>query len=186
MSNLIEIKKGGIVYLEGQPLAVPANVDANDLFLTLSGIYTKIENGLTLGELVSAFYRCTKLLDNLFSEDFEALRVLINTPLPAENKIKQLVFKKSLTVEEEEDGQFIYPLVNVDFQVDDSIEKPYNSLSSLPVIVSDELEVEFNVSELSYKTRFTLLDIMTCVFEETSDLIKFGNILTQGLVDEQD
>ncbi len=184
MDSLIEIKSGGIVYLESTPLNMASAIDANDLFLTLSDIYTQLEDGLTLGELLSAFYRCSKLVDNLFSEDFETLRILINTPIPAENKIKELVFKKQFTVEEEDEKDFIYLIPTAEFTVDLSLDKAYKTLSSVPIVLDEDIELATHLGPLKYKTKFTLMEVMSCLFDDTSDLIKHGNALTDGLTDE--
>lgn len=175
MDSLIEIKSGGIVYLESTPLNMASAMDANDLFLTLSDIYTKIEDGLTLGELLSAFYRCSKLVDNLYSEDFETLRILINTPIPTENKITRLIFKKQFTIEEEDGQEFIYLIPSAEFKIDLSLEKAYNTLSSVPVVLDEDVELTTQLGPLKYKNKFTLIEIMSCLFEDTSDLIRFGD-----------
>jgi hypothetical protein len=76
------------------------------------------------------------------------------------------------------DEEYLYVLPEVSFIEAAEGEEGTNKLGELPVILDENIKLNHNDIELKLKSKFTLLDVLTCVFDETSACISSGNIVT--------
>lgn len=179
MSNLLKIGKNGNLYLDGNLITTHDIDDSNEYLMQLLGFYVTIEDGVTLEEIVHSVFGMKKFIAGYFSQEYEVLRAFAYSS-KLDKKYKALKFYKSFKVESddfmEDDEEFLYVLPEVAFV--ESKGEGVDKLGQLPVIVDEKIKLTHNDIELSLKTKFTLLDILTCVFEETSNYISSGTIVT--------
>ncbi len=170
MSNLLKIGRNGNLYLDGNLVTTHEVEDPNEYLMQLLGFYVTIEEGTTLEEIVHSVFGMKKFIAGYFSEEYEVLRAFAYSS-KLDKKYKALKFYKSFKVESddfmEEDEDFLYVLP-----------EGSDKLGSLPVVLDEKIKLVHNDVELNLKTKFTLLDILTCVFDETSACISNGTIVT--------
>jgi hypothetical protein len=179
MSNLLKIGKNGNLYLDGNLITTQDIDDSNEYLMQLLGFYVTIEDGVTLEEIVHSVFGMKKFIAGYFSQEYEVLRAFAYSS-KLDKKYKALKFYKSFKVESddfmEDDEEFLYVLPEVAFV--ESKDEGVDKLGQLPVVVDEKIKLTHNDIELNLKTKFTLLDILTCVFEETSNYISSGTIVT--------
>ncbi len=181
MSNLLKIGRNGNLYLDGNLVTTHEVEDPNEYLMQLLGFYVTIEEGTTLEEIVHSVFGMKKFIAGYFSEEYEVLRAFAYSS-KLDKKYKALKFYKSFKVESddfmEEDEDFLYVLPEVSFIESKDNEEGSDKLGSLPVVIDEKIKLVHNDVELNLKTKFTLLDILTCVFDETSACISNGTIVT--------
>jgi hypothetical protein len=180
MSNLLKIGKNGNFYIDGNLLTTHDVGDLNEYMMQLPGFYVTIEPGVTVEEIVHAVFGMKKFVSGYFSEDYEVVRAF-STSSKLDKKYKAIKFYKSFKVESDDfmsDEEFLYVLPEVSFVELAPGETGSEKLGELPIIVDENIVLKHNEISLSLKSKFTLLDVLTCVFDEMSSCIKSGSIVT--------
>ena len=139
-------------------------------------VNTTLEEGVTLSELVHALYGMNKFIVDYFCEEYEVARSFaISTRL--DRNMSNITFYKSFRVESDDfldDDEYVYIIPEIRIQDIAEDEAGYIKLGDLPVIIDDKLA--FTSEEFSFdkKVKFTLLDIITCIFDELIHEIREG------------
>lgn len=179
MSNFLKIGKNGNLYLDGNLVTTNDVSDTNEYLMQLLGFYVTIEPGVTLEEIVHSVFGMKKFIAGYFSEEYETVRAFSNSA-KLDSKYKSINFYKSFKVEPDDfmsDEEFLYVLPEVSF-VESNDDVGFNKLGELPVVIDENICLKYNDIELKLKSKFTLLDVLTCVFEETSNCLKSGILVT--------
>lgn len=180
MSNLLKIGKNGNFYLDGNLVTTHDVEDSNEYMMQLLGFYVTIEDGITLEEIVHAVFGMKKFIAGYYSEEYEVLRAFTYSS-KLDKKYKSLKFYKTFKVESEDflsDEEFLYILPEVSFIESFDTEEGTHKLGQLPVVIDENIVLTHNDVELKMKSKFTLLDVLTCIFDETSACISSGTIIT--------
>lgn len=180
MSNLLKITKGGNFYLEDNLVATHEVVDINEYLMQLLGFYVTLEDDIKIEELVHAVYGLKKFIGGYFSEEYEVVRAFSSSS-KLDKKFKAIKFYKSFKVESDDflsDDEYLYVLPEVDFIEAGPNEEGFTKLGDLPIIIDENIILNHNDIELKMKSKFTLLDVLTCVFDEMGAHIKSGSVLT--------
>ncbi len=180
MSNLLKIGKNGNFYLDDNLVTTNDVSDINEYMMQLLGFYVTIEDGTTLEEIVHAVFGMKKFILGYFSENYEVVRAFSYSS-KLDKKYKAIKFYKSFKIESDDflsDEEFLYVLPEISFVELKDGEVGTDKLGELTVIVDENIKLNHNEIELSLKSKFTLLDILTCIFDETSACISNGSIIT--------
>ena len=178
MSNMLKISKNGNFYVDNNLLDTQGVVDINEYLMQLLGFYVSLEDGITVEEITHASFGLKKFIKGYFSEDYEVIRAFsFSTQL--EKKYKAIKFHKSFKVETDDfssEEEFLYVLPEVSFIEAAEGEVGYNKLGELPIIIDEDIILSHNDIDLKLKNKFTLLDVLTCIFDEVSSCIKDGSL----------
>lgn len=180
MSNLLKIGRNGNFYLDENLVTTHDVADINEYLMQLLGFYVSIEEGTTLEEIVHSVFGMKKFISGYFSEEYEVIRAFASSS-KLDKKYKAIKFHKSFKVETDDflsDEEYLYVLPEVSFIEAAEGEEGTNKLGELPVILDENIKLNHNDIELKLKSKFTLLDVLTCVFDETSACISSGSIAT--------
>jgi len=181
MSNLLKLSKNGNFYVDGNLLTTHDIKDINEYLMQLLGFYITIEDDVRLEEVVHSAFGLKKFISGYFSEDYEVVRAFSYSS-KLEKKYKAIEFFKTFRVENEDfstDGEeYLYILPEIKFIEAADGEVGYDKLGDLPIIINDNMSLVHNDVNLKLKSKFTLLDVLTCLFDELSACIKSGEIVT--------
>lgn len=176
MEEFLKIGRDSNFYLQGNLVTTQKVGDLNDYLTQLLGFYTTLEEGITLSELIHAFYGMRKFITNYFSEEYEVARAFATATKLEEPKSK-IVLYKSFRIEPDDfmdDDEFVYILQEVRFEEPIENDKPIEKLGDLPVFIDNRLEFRGEEFSFDKNVKFTLLDVLTCVFEELVEKIREG------------
>lgn len=174
--EILKIGRDSQFYLQGNLISTKDVGNLNDYLVQLLSFHTTLEEGITLSELIHALYGINKFIIDYFSEEYEVARAFA-TSTKLEKKMSKITFYKSFRVESDdfmEDDEYIYILPEVRFDEANENEIGYLKLGDLPIVINEG--ITYNGDDFSFekKVKFTLLDIMTCIFEEIIYAIKDG------------
>ena len=179
MSNILMLKKNSNFYLNGELLLTEDVEDMNVYMMQLLGFFTTLESGINVEQLVHSVYGMKEFIKGYFSEDYEIVRAFaLSTKL--DKKYKCIRIYKSFTVEYDDfssEDEFLFVTPEIEFIEATEEEKGYNKFGEIPVIIDENMILTHNENTLKLKTKFTLLDILTCVFDEMSYNIKSGSVI---------
>lgn len=180
MSDLLRIAKNGNFYLDDTLMTTHNISDVNEYLMQLSGFYTTIDEDVRIEEIIHATFGMKKFIAGFFCEEYEVIRALASSA-KLDKKYKALKIYKSFKVEADDftsDEEFLYVLPEVVFVEATEGEAGYDRLGELPVIIDDKIVLNHNEIQINLRTKFTFLDILTCLFEEMSSCIQQGTIIT--------
>lgn len=180
MSNFLKIGKNGNFYLDGNLITTHDVGDINEYLMQLLGFYISIEDGVKTEDLVHSVFGLKKFISGYFSEDYEIIRAFAHSS-KLDKKYKAIKFHKSFKIESDDflsEEEFLYVLPEISFLEIGDGELGYDKLGDLPIIIDENITLKHNDIELNIKSKFTLLDVLTCMFDEVSSSIKSGSIVT--------
>lgn len=180
MSNFLKIGKNGNLYLDGNLITTSEIEDVNAHMMQLLGFYVTIENGVTIEEILHGIFGMKKFISGYFSEDYEVIRAFASSA-KLDKKYKEVRFYKSFKVESDDfmsDDEFLYVLPEISFIEAKNQEKGYDNLGEVPVSIDENITLEHTDVRLSMKSKFTFLDVLTCIFDEISSCLKSGSIIS--------
>ncbi len=180
MSDFLKIGKNGNFYLDGNLITTHEISDVNEYLMQLLGFYTTIEEDVRVDEIMHTVFGLKKFISGYFSEDYEVVRAF-TTSSKLDKKYKAIKFYKSFKVETDEflsDDEYLYVLPEIVFIEAGEGEAGYDKLGELPIIIDENIVLNHNDIILKLRSKFTLLDILTCLFDEVSNTIKSGNVIT--------
>ena len=174
--EMLRITKSSNFTLQGAKLEIDGDESLNDYLVELLGYYTVLDEQITLSEIIHALYNMRKFVNNYFSEDYEVSRAFA-TATKLDSPISKIRLYKSFRIESDEfmdEDEFVYILPEVEFVEAGNGEVGYTKLGDVPIFIDDQLI--YNGEEFSFnkKVKFTLLDILTCIFEEALEQVKSG------------
>lgn len=179
MSNILTLKKNSNFYLNGELLVIDDVEDINQYMMQLLGFYITVEDGVTVEQLVHSVYGMKEFIKGYFSEDYEVIRAFA-TSSKLDRKYKAIKIHKYCRLESDEfmsEDEFLYTTPEVTFVESSEGEAGFNSLGKIPIEVDENIELTKDDVTLKMKTKFTLLDILTCIFDEMSYCLKSGSVV---------
>jgi len=180
MSNLLKIGKNGNLYLNGNLVTTNDIDDINEYLMQLLGFYTSAEEDVRINEVVHAAFGLKKFILGYYSEDYEVVRAFTSSA-KLDKKYKAIKFYKSFKVESDDflsEDEYLYVIPEITFVEAGPNEVGYDKLGELPIIIDENIVLNHNDIELKLKSKFTLHDILTCIFDEMSYCLKSGSVIT--------
>lgn len=180
MSNLLKIGKNGNFYLDETLVTTHEIDDINEYMMQLLGFYTSIDGNVKIEEVVHGLFGMKKFISGYFSEEYEVIRAFTSAS-NLDRKYTAIKFYKSFKVETDDflsEEEFLHVLPEVSFIEAKEGENGYRKLGELPVIIDENIVLKYNDVELKLKSKFTLLDVLTCIFDEMSNCLKSGSIIS--------
>jgi len=174
--EMLKIGRDSQFYLQGNLISTKDVGNLNDYLIQLLSFNTTLEEGVTLSELVHALYGMNKFIVDYFCEEYEVARSFaISTRL--DRNMSNITFYKSFRVESDDfldDDEYVYILPEIKIKDIAEDEVGYVKLGDLPVIIDDNLVFKGDEFSFDKKVKFTLLDIITCIFDELIHEIREG------------
>lgn len=174
--EILKIKKDSNFYVQGKLVMTNDVKDLNEYLTQLLGLYTTLEEEITLSELVHALYGLKKFISDYFSEDYEVLRAFV-TGTKLEEPCKYVRFYKSFRVEADDfsdTDEYVYILPEVEFVKAEEGEEGYTKLGDIPVVMDENLKFQSEEFSFNKKVKFTFQDVICCVFDEVGEYVKEG------------
>lgn len=175
----LRIESGSKIFIDGA-LADLNQVDNKEEFIA-SMLTLDVElDDTTVGDIIHLFYDAKGLVKSIFSEEYEVVRALATSNNLPRN-FKHIRFYKSFKIESEimEDNQeFIYMIPEIEVVESGQGEDGVKSMSGLPIIIDENIELSYEDKIINSKTKLNLFDVMTCLFDELPALMKEGVMLS--------
>lgn len=175
--EILKIGRDSQFYLQGNLISTKEVGDLNDYLTQLLAFNTTLESGITLSELVHALYGLKKFVGDYFSEEYEVARAF-TTSTKLDKKMSNITLYKSFRLESDDfmdDDEYVYILPEIKIEESKEEGVGYFKLGDLPVIIDEKLTYKGDEFSFDKKIKFTLLDIMTCIFEEVIYFVRESN-----------
>jgi hypothetical protein len=174
--EMLRIGRDSQFYLQGNLISTKEIENINDYLVQLLAFNTTLEEGITLSELIHALYGMSKFIGDYFSEEYEVARAFA-TSTKLDRKMSNITFYKSFRLESDnfmDDDEYVYILPEIKLEESDGDDIGYLKIGALPIVIDDNLIFKGEDFCFEKKTKFTLLDIMTCIFEEVIYFVREG------------
>jgi hypothetical protein len=168
---MLRIEKESKLYFDGA--LVNANqVNLQEFIIANLGMETTLGMNVTVEDLVHTFYPVREFIYQYFSEHYEVVRAFL-TVTNLNRKFNKLRIYKTVTLE----NGYIY--ISVNAKLTPSIDEEFGvtSVSKIPLFIEEELEIADENIHLKGKTKFTLLELMSAIFDEFSYILKNDSII---------
>jgi hypothetical protein len=174
----LRIESGGKLFIDGE-YADLAKLDNKGEFLA-SVLMLDVELGENVNcvDLIHLFYDAKDLIQNILSEEYEVVRALVSaSPLPRDYKAIRIY--KSFKIEEElqENKEFIYMSPEIEMVKAEFGENGVKNVAGLSVYIDETIKLIHNDVVIESNAKLSLLDVLTCLFDELPSLIKSGALL---------
>ena len=184
---MLKIKRDSNIYLYDEVLDLQQLGDPNSVILGFLNLPVELEDGINLSELTNAFSGFKKFISDYFAEEYEVARAFsIATKL--DKKCSSISFFKNFVTEfdlaslqdsvdnedDEGENEFVYIITGVDFSFSEDDEQGFYNIGDLPIIVNNKLSYLGEDFSFNKKVKFTLSDILSCLFEDMIELVKSG------------
>ena len=186
MSNFLRIGRDSNLYLDGTLVNTQEVKNINEYLMGFLTLNVTLEDGILLNELIHSLYGLKQYISVYHLEEYEALRAFTN--IGKFNKpYKSIVFSKSITIEsddfvETDETKYLYitPIVTLEECRENEI--GFEKIGDVPVVINENMKLEYDdYIKLDLKSKFTLQDILTCLFEELFYKIKNENIISPAI-----
>lgn len=178
----LRIESGGRILIDGDFADISQLDNKSEFLSSILTLDVELSEDMTLGEIVHFFYDLKGFIKNVFSEEYESVRALVTaTTLPRNYSHIRIYKSFKIEVDSLEDKtEFIYLLPEVEVVPSIPGEDGIRNLSGLPIKIDENITLvhEETDTTISSKTKLSLLDLMTCLFEDLSDLLKEGALLS--------
>lgn len=172
----LKLEKSGKLIINQSVVDFSSIENRSEFLSSILLLDIELDDDITVADLIHFFYDSKEIILSLFSEEYEVVRALV-TSSTSPFSCKKIRFYKSFKIEEEEDGDFVYMTPEIELIPD---EDGISNIGHIPIFIDENIELEqlSNNSEsnlkIKSKTKLTLLDLMTCLFDELPYLIKEG------------
>jgi hypothetical protein len=175
----LKIEKGGRIFIDGEFADISKLENKGEFLSSILILDVELSDDVTVGDIIHFFYDLKGFIKNVYSEEYEVVRALASTvKLPREYKYFRVY--KSFKIEEEDGEEFIYMIPEVEMVKAKEGESGIKSLAGLPLVIDESIKLihEKTNTTIPSKTKITLLDLMSCLFEDLSILLKNSSLLS--------
>lgn len=175
----LKIEKSGKILIDGELVDMGQMSSKSEFITSILMFDVELSEDVSVFDMIHFFYESKELIQSLFSEQYEVVRALV-TSSNLHSSYKSLRVYKSFKIENDEDEQeFIYMIPEIEIIKSNFDENGVKLISGLPLIIDENVFFSHNEVIINSRTKITLLDLMTCLFDELPALIKEGVILVQ-------
>lgn len=178
----LKLENGGKITLDGSQIDMNQFENKSELLISLLNLDVELSSDITALDLIHFFYDAKDLIKGVLSEEYEVVRALVSaTKLP--RQYKHIRIYKAFKIETEvtnDNEEFIYMIPEIELVPAAPGEDGINNIGGLPVVIDEEIELVHNAmsTPIKSKSKLTLMDVMTCVFDDLPALIQEGLILS--------
>jgi dimeric dUTPase (all-alpha-NTP-PPase superfamily) len=178
----LRIESGGRLIIGGEPVELSQIDNKTEFLSSLLTLDVELSEGLNVSDLIHFFYDAKDLIKGVLSEEYEVVRALVST-MNLPRNYKELRIYKSFKIEKElleDDQEFIYLMPDIELVPSLPGEDGIRTLSSLRVIIDEDIHLDHKATgtNIKSKTKISLLDVMTCLFEDLAVMLKEGALLS--------
>jgi hypothetical protein len=178
----LRIESGGRVIIDGEFADISQLENKGEFLASILTLDLELSEDISVYDIIHFFYDSKDLIKNILSEEYEVVRALVTTANLPRN-YKQLRVYKSFKIESEIDDsneEFIYMIPDIELVPCAPGEDGIRSISGLPVVIDENITLKHDKTglEISSKTKITLFDLMTCLFEDLAAMLKDGAFLS--------
>jgi hypothetical protein len=186
MSNFLRIGRDSNLYLDGVLVNTQEVKNLNEYLMGFLALNVTLEDGIVLSELLHSLYGLKQYVSAYHLEEYEALRAF--TSIGKFNKpYKSITFSKAFTIEsddfvENDETKFLCITPIVTLNECEGGDLGYEKIGDIPVLIDEKMKLEYNeYTTLELKTKFTLQDVIACLYEELFFKIKNENIISPAI-----
>jgi len=177
----LRLESGGRVLIDGEIADLSKLGNKGEFLSSLLTLDVELGENITTADIVHFFYDARELIQNILSEEYEVVRALVvSTPLPED--YKSIRIYKSFKIEHEateENQSFIYMSPEIELVKATLKDDGVRNIAGLPIYIDENIVFEHNQMKVESKTKISLLELLTCLFDELPALIKSGTLLSQ-------
>lgn len=172
----LKIESGGKIFIDGEYADLSKLSNKGEFIMSILSLDIEFGENVSCADLVHLFYDAKDLIKGVLSEEYEVVRALVHASnLPRD--YKSIRIYKSFKIEKEEDEEFIYMIPEIELIPSIPGENGVRNISGLSVYIDEEIILKNDNININSKTKITLFNLLTCLFEELPYLIKSGSIL---------
>jgi dimeric dUTPase (all-alpha-NTP-PPase superfamily) len=175
----LRIENGGRLIVDGELVEMSKIENKTEFVSSLLTLDVEFSDDLIISDLIHFFYDSKSIIKDILSEEYEVVRALITTiNLPREYKALR-IYKSFRFEKDSSDDEFVYLTPEIDLIPSLPGEDGIKNLYSMSIMIDENISLHNNENGLKIisKTKISLLDVMTCIFEDLSSLLKEGSLL---------
>jgi len=181
----LRIERGGRIIIDESPVDTNQLENRSEFLASILNLDIELADDVSITDMIHFFYDAKDLIQSMLSEEYEVVRAVVtSTNMP--RNYKQLRIYKSFKIEKEliNDEEFIYLIPDIELVPSEPGEEGIKNLGGLPIVIDENVKLiheDFdtgNKISIDSKTKISLLDLMTCMFDDLPALIKDGLILS--------
>jgi hypothetical protein len=174
----LRIESGGKLFIDGEYADLTKLDNKGEFLASVLMLDVELGEDVNCVDLIHLFYDAKDLIQNILSEEYEVVRALVSaSPLPRDYKAIRIY--KSFKIEEEhqEEHEFIYMSPEIEMVKAEFGENGVKNVAGLSVYIDETIKLIHNDVVIESRTKLSLLDVLTCLFDELPSLIKSGALL---------
>lgn len=177
----LRIERGGKIIIEESSVDTSQLENKSEFLASILNLDIELADDVSIADMIHFFYDAKGLINSMLSEEYEAVRAVV-TSANMPRSYKQLRVYKSFKIEKEliNDEEFIYLTPEIELVPSEPGEEGIKNLGGLPIIIDESVKLiheDFdsgNKIVIESKTKISLFDLMTCMFDDLPSLIKEG------------
>lgn len=176
----LRLESGGRILIDGELADLSKLENKGEFLSSILTLDVELGENITTADIIHFFYDAKELIQNILSEEYEVVRALVlSANLPEE--YMSIRIHKTFKIEHEasEDNQsFIYMSPEIELIKATSKEEGIKNIAGLPIYIDENITFEYNEMKVNSKSKISLLEVLTCLFDELPALIKSGTLLS--------
>jgi hypothetical protein len=182
----LRIERGGRIIIDESPVDINQMENKSEFLASILTLDVELSEDISVTDIIHFFYDAKDLIKSVLSEEYEVVRAVVtSTNLP--RNYKHVRVYKSFKIENEildDNQEFIYLIPEIEMVPCEPGEDGVRGVGGLPIVIDESISLVHDNLEtgnkvtIKSKTKISLLDLMTCVFDELPALIKEGLILS--------
>lgn len=179
----LRIEKGGRIIIDNSPVDINQLEKKSDFISSILMLDLELADDLSVSDIIHFFYDIKDLIGSILSEDYEVVRAtVVSANFPRNYKMIRIY--KSFKIEVEENEEFIHLLPEIELIPSEPLEDGVKNAGAIPVVIDENIiliQEDFDTGEkikIKSKTKISLLDLMTCMFDELPAIIRDGLIFS--------
>jgi len=178
----LSIGRGGKIIIDDSPVDINQLENKSEFLSSILLLDLELSDDINVADMVHFFYDAKDFIKDVLSEEYEVARALITSSSVSKNYKKFRVYK-SFKIEKEifnNNEEFIYLIPEIELMPSGVGEDGVRNVGSLPIVIDETIKLvheDFETGDIvtiQSRTKITLLDLMTCIFDELPSLIKEG------------
>lgn len=181
----LRIERGGRIIIDDSPVDINQLENKSEFLASILSLDLELADDISVTDMIHFFYDAKDLIKSMLSEEYEAVRAVVTSSNMPRN-YKQLRIYKSFKIEKEaiNDEEFIYLIPDIELVPSEPGEEGIKNLGGLPIFIDENISLvheDFDTGKkisINSKTKISLIDLMTCMFDDLPSLIKEGLLLS--------
>jgi hypothetical protein len=181
----LKLENGTKILIDNSPVEIGQLENRSEFLSGLMLLDMEISDSVTASDIIHFFYDAKDLIRGMMSEEYEAVRAMVTSAVLPRN-YKAIRVYKSFRMEKDEvydNDSFLYLIPEIELVPSEPGEDGLRNMGGLPVVIDENIKLfheneDGSKVEINSKTKVTLLDLMTCIFDELPSIIKEGLVLS--------